>query len=34
MLNNKEKLILQYLYQQRKEYSSSQVLADYLSYSD
>lgn len=34
MLNTKEKMILQYLYQHRGEYSTSKVLADYLSYSD
>ncbi|CAM2872334.1 transcriptional antiterminator bglG [Streptococcus acidominimus] len=34
MLNTKEKMILQYLYQHRGDYSTSKVLADYLSYSD
>ncbi|MGT2832942.1 BglG family transcription antiterminator [Streptococcus halotolerans] len=34
MLNTKEKMILQYLYQHRGEYSTSKVLANYLSYSD
>lgn len=34
MLNTKEKMILQYLYQHRGEFSTSKVLADYLSYSD
>lgn len=34
MLNTKEKMILQYLYQHRGEYSTSKALADYLSYSD
>ncbi|BAH81895.1 BglG family transcription antiterminator [Streptococcus dysgalactiae] len=34
MLNTKEKIILQYLYQHRGDYSTSKVLADYLSFSD
>lgn len=34
MLTSKEKMILQYLYQHRGEFSTSKVLGDYLSYSD
>ena len=34
MLNSKEKIILQYLYQHQDGFSTSKVLAEHLSYTD